>query len=153
MSAKTFRVAVQSDPVEFTLEYTKGPDKDHASKTFHCRPTIPVGLILEFASLSDPDAPDTGGRAMTLIGDLYKKAIVPDEYEAFENLLQDPDVGIDVEMYSEIAGWLAGEYTARPTGKNSESSSPAPLSGTALTGGVLPVALTYSRPDQDVLTH
>lgn len=156
MSSKTFRVATQTEKIQFDLEWTNGKG-EACSQLFHCRPTVPLQLILDFADMSvkdeDEEGTANGIAAMNMVKQLFETAIVPSEFPLFQKLLDDPDVGITVETYSEIAGWLAGEYTARPTGKNSESSSPAPLSGTALTGGVLPVALTYSRPDQDVLTH
>ncbi len=147
MASKSFRVAVQTEKIEFTLEYLRAGKP--ASQTFHCRPTVPVGLILQFASAGGPqDEKDKdGGKFMELIQDLYKAAVVPEEYPVFEELLNDPDAGIDIELYSEIAGWLAGEYTARPTGENSESSQPASLSGTDSTGGASVIPLTYSRSE------
>lgn len=146
MASKSFRVAVQTEQIDFTLEYLKD-GKPH-SKTFHCRPTVPVGLILQFAAAGGGEEKDKdGAKFMDLIQDLYKAAIVPEEYPGFEDLLNDPDAGIDIEMYSEIAGWLAGEYTARPTGENSDSSPQAPSSGTDSTGGASVIPLTYSRPE------
>lgn len=145
MSSKTFRVAVQTERISFTLEYLQGGKP--ASKVFNCRPTVPVGLILQFADIGSMKGEDekSGSEALDMIKQLYKAAIVPEEFPAFEALLDDPDAGITVDMYSEIAGWLAGEYTARPTGENSESSPPASSSGTDSTVGASPVVLSYSK--------
>jgi hypothetical protein len=151
MSSKTFRVATQTEKIEFELEWL---DASHQrqSRTFHCRPTVPLQLILDFADMStksdeEENSSATGIAAMNMVSHLFEVAIVPDEYPAFKQLLDDPDIGITVETYSEIAGWLAGEYTARPTGKNSEGSSPAVSSGNALTDGASVTELTYFRPE------
>lgn len=153
MSSKTFRVATQTEKIEFDLEWTS-PSGEAKSQHFHCRPTVPLQLILDFADVSlkndegDENSTAAGAAAMTMVAELFEKAIVPDEYPAWKSLLEDPDVGIDIEQYSAIAGWLAGEYTARPTGANSESSSPDVSSGNALTGGASVTDLTYFRPEQ-----
>jgi hypothetical protein len=156
MSSKTFRVATQTEKIDFDLVWT---DKDgtEQSKKFHCRPTVPLELILRFADMStktDEDDKDSkaGVAAIEMVAELYEKAIVADEYPEFKKILEDPDTGITIEVYSEIAGWLASEYTARPTGENSPSSSPAGSSGNALTGGVSSVPLTYSRPEPVAVT-
>jgi hypothetical protein len=157
MSSKTFRVAVQSEPIAFTLKWLKD-GKPHSCE-FHCRPTVPLSLILEFADISikddaaEPSSAASGVAAMAMVERLYQSAIVPAEYPVFKSLLDDPDTGITVETYSEIAGWLAGEYTARPTGDNSGSSSPATPSGNALTAGVSDTELTYFRPEPTVATR
>jgi hypothetical protein len=149
MGSKTFRVAVAKEKIEFTLEYL-----DHnnpRSFTFHCRPTIPVGMILEFAAVGSedngkPDA-ESGAKAMAMVQDIFRAAIVEEELSLWEKLLKDPNVAIDINTYSEIAGWLAGEYTARPTGENSGTSSQDPSSGQDSTAGVSPVVLSYSRTE------
>lgn len=158
MSSKTFRVATQTEKIEFTLEWT-APDGSPQSKVFHCRPTVPLQLILDFADMSTKteDNDETSGSkaglaAMEMVSELYKNAIVAAEYPEFKRILEDPDTGIDIAIYSEIAGWLAGEYTARPTGENSPSSSPAGSSGSGLTAGASPTELTYFRPEQPVVT-
>jgi hypothetical protein len=154
MGSKTFRVAVASEEISFVLEYVyKGKP---AKREFHCRRSVPTGLILEFASVGDPnsDAGSSGLRAMTLINDLYEKAIVEEEYPLFKALLDDPDAEFDINTYSEIAGWLAGEYTGgRPIGENSDKSSPGSPSGTALTAGVSDTELTYFRPEPVAATQ
>lgn len=154
MGSKTFRVSVASEEISFTLEYIyKGKP---TSREFHCRRSVPTGLILEFASVGDPsaDAGTSGLRAMNLINELYEKAIVEEEYPVFKALLDDPDAEFDINTYSEIAGWLAGEYTGgRPTGENSDDSSPGSPSGTASTGGASETELTYFRPEPVAVTR
>lgn len=151
MSSKTFRVATQTERIEFELEWLD-PSRTRQSRVFHCRPTVPLQLILDFADMSvkgdDEEGAATGIAAMNMVSHLFETAIVPEEYPAFKALLDDPDVGITVETYSEIAGWLASEYTARPTGQNSENSSPAVSSGNASTDGASVTELTYFRPEQ-----
>lgn len=156
MSSKTFRVATQTEKIEFTLEWA-APDGSPQSRVFHCRPTVPLQLILDFADMSTKNDDEEAGSkagvaAMEMVSELYKNAIVPAEYPDFQKILEDPDTGIDISTYSEIAGWLASEYTARPTGENSPSSSPAGSSGNGLTAGASPTELTYFRPEQPVVT-
>jgi hypothetical protein len=154
MSSKTFRVATQTEKIEFTLEWT-GPDGNLQGQVFHCRPTVPLQLILDFADMStktDEDDSKSGVAAMEMVKTLYEAAIVKDEYPLFRKILDDPDTGIDIAVYSEIAGWLASEYTARPTGENSPNSSPPASSGKGLTAGASPTELTYFRPEQPVVT-
>lgn len=153
MGSKAFRVATQTEKIEFTLDWT-GPDGSPQSRVFHCRPTVPLQLILDFADMSTKDEDETksGVKAMEMVKELYSSAILPAEYPAFQALLDDPDVGIDITVYSEIAGWLAGEYTARPTGENLDKSSPAESSGSGSTAGPSVTELTYFRPEQPVVT-
>lgn len=154
MSSKTFRVATQTEKIEFTLEWT-APDGSLQSRVFHCRPTVPLELILRFADMStksEDDEKSAGVAAMEMVKELYAAAIVRDEYAAFKAILEDPDAGVDIATYSEIAGWLASEYTARPTGENSDKSSPPASSGNVSTDGPSAVVLTYSRPEQPVVT-
>lgn len=152
MSSKTFRVATQTEKIEFDLVWTTPNGEEH-SRLFHCRPTVPLRLILDFADMSVKNDDDeegsssSGVAAMNMVAGLFEKAIVPAEYPEFKALLDDPDIGIDIAMYSEIAGWLASEYTARPTGPSSENSSPDESSGNALTGGASVTELTYFRPE------
>ncbi len=148
MGSKTFRVAVAKEKVEFTLEFLR--DGKPETQLFHCRPTIPVGMILEFASVGAQDDgeadPAAGAKAMSMVKDIFRAAIVEDELPLWENLIKDPNVGIDITTYSEIAGWLAGEYTGGDrTGENSETSSQASSSGPASTDGRSPVVLSYSK--------
>jgi hypothetical protein len=154
MSSKTFRVATQTEKIEFDLSWTT-PAGEDKSQHFHCRPTVPLQLILNFADMSVKDEDDSasGVAAMNMVKQLFETAIVPEEFPTFQKLLDDPDVGITVETYSEIAGWLASEYTARPTGPNSGSSSPDVSSGNALTDGASVTELTYFRPEPTGAIH
>jgi hypothetical protein len=150
MSSKTFRVSTETEEITFTLEYFigHGDQRKPMKREFHCNPTIPVGLVLEFAAVgAGDDEAASGAKAMEIIARLYQAAIVEDEYPVFEALLNDPKSGIDINIYSEVAGWLAGEYTARPTGENSDNSSPAPSLGKGSTGGASVTPLTFSRPE------
>jgi hypothetical protein len=153
MASKTFRVAVGKEPVEFTLEYLiKGKP---TSMVFHCRPAVPVGILMEFAAVggSDPEDEKANARAMELIQDIFRVAIVEDEINEWERLTREPDVAIDVELYSEIASWLAEQYTARPTGASSSGTAPAGSHGTGSTDGASAEVLTYSRPEHPALAR
>ena len=73
--------------------------------------------------------------------------MLPGEYDRFRALIDDPDVAIAIADLAEIAGWLSGQYTARPTQpSSSEESSPTPP-GPSSTDGPPAAVLTFSRPE------
>lgn len=153
MASKSFRVAVATEKIQFDLEYLDKSGRG-VTHTFHCRPTISTEFILKFATSMDNESKESGIKAISLIQELFEMAIVPEEYGDFLLLLEDPDIGIDINMYTEIASWLAEQYTAgRPTGESSASTQPASSRGTDSTDGASPVALTYSRPEPVAATR
>lgn len=153
MGSKVFRVATATEAVEFTIEYLEGGKPRR--KTFHCRPAIPVGAILKFGALAGGGKDDTasGADVMEMVQDIFRTAIVTEEQEEWRRITNDPDISLDVNLYSEIAGWLAGEYTARPTGESSSTSSQDQSSGHASTVGASPVVLSYSKVEPVTLAH
>lgn len=148
MAGKSYKVARATEPIWFDLTYTrKGVEK---TRRFNCITSLPVGQVLDLATIFSVAEGDDEGPGMGVvkeIQDLYKSVILPEDYIVFEQLVRDPEVGIDINLYTEIIADLAAEYTARPTGANSQSSPQAPSSGTDSTDGASVVALTYSRPE------
>lgn len=151
MASRSFRVAVATEKIWFDLEYTDARGQG-VTQRFHCRPTIPTSVILNFASAMG--AEEAGTAAISLIRGLFERAIVPEEYPEFLQLLEDPDVGIDINMYTEIASWLAEQYVAgRPTGESLPSTQQGSSRGTDSTDGASRMALTYSRLEPVAVTH
>lgn len=81
-------------------------------RVFACRPMIPGAVILDFMGGIDESAPATMVNALRV---LFKEAIVEDQYEAWEEFTRDPENNVDLDLLSEIAGYLAEVYTNRPT--------------------------------------
>lgn len=150
MASKTFKAAVAAESIDFTLEYLDVDGEEHSEK-FRCRRSVPVGLILKFASVmstdddNDNESGINGLKAVDLVQELYAKAIRKEDYHRFQELIDDPDVEIDVNTYTEIATWLASKYSARPTGETSPSTSQAESRGLGSTDGASARELTYSR--------
>lgn len=102
--------ASTDEPVTFTLD---GED-------FTCRPRVQGGLILKFVHDADSDS---GGKAAGALTWFIRKALVKDDRERFDTLLEDEDRLIDVETIGEVAAWLMEMYAGRPTGQQGNSSS------------------------------
>jgi hypothetical protein len=79
---------------------------------FHCLPAIQGKVLLDTVRNVDSDSPSS---AAQMIEDFFKRTLLSESYERFQNLLNDPDKIVTVETLSEITGWLVGEYSERPT--------------------------------------
>lgn len=154
MTRKTFRVEAKLEDVGFDVEFLyKGKPK---TESFDCVQSMPAGKVLEFADLGlgDKDDPQAGAKAMEAIREIYEVAIVPEQREKWQKLINDPDVALDMDLYAEIAGYLVSEYTGgRPTGASLESSPQDPSSGPDSTDGASVVPLTYSISEQAKSSH
>jgi hypothetical protein len=102
-----------TDPVTFSLN----------NQTFSARPAIQGAFLLHFVTQADSDS---GGQAAEALMNFYQRVLLPESWERFEKLINDPDTIVSIEQLSEIVGWLVSEYTKRPT-TGSSSSSPGPL--------------------------
>ena len=80
---------------------------------FTCRPAIPGKAILNLVSKAN--AQDDLGEAAGAIDSFFKAVLVPESYERFEALALDPDRIVTMDKLGEIVGWLAEEYSGRPT--------------------------------------
>lgn len=166
MGSKAFK-ATKGEPVSFTLGgtyladgdgYTQG--QEFETEPFECRPRIPAGIMLRFAEIIEGDT--TGGEesaaaaameSLRVVTDLFAAALQPVDAQRFDATINAADLGIDIDVLTDVATWLMGEYSARPTGPDSAAGSPAPLSGkTSTPGGPSTAYPTYSRPDPATLT-
>jgi|SRR6478735_727231 len=138
---RSFRTAVNTTEIEFDID----------GRVFKCQPQLPAGLIMRFADVTAGDNDDDTGASnsnmIAFIRDFLDAAIVPEQRQEMRDLLNDPDVPISINLLLDILTWLAGEYTARPTGESSSPTSSPPSSGQDSTDGHSPTVTTYSRPE------
>lgn len=142
MVRKSFKAAVRDSALEF--ETSEGD-------VFQARPKMSAGIILRFTEVISAD--DDGNVQLSQIvkgmKEFFRGALEAEDYERFNRMLDDPDKGISLDELMDIAGWLAGVYTARPTGTVSPDGSPTSPTGTGSTDGALPVGTTFSRKEPD----
>lgn len=96
----------ESEPVTFDLY----------GETFTCRAAVQGRTLLAFGRDSKEDPSEAVLR--------FFETVMPEgEFERFEELIDSDDKIVDATTLGEIAGFLVGEYTARPTGSSESSSS------------------------------
>lgn len=146
MAGKSYKVARATEPVWFELEYSINDQQ--LTHRFNCITALPVGEVLDLAAIFGATEDDASNANLVKeVQNLYQKVLLPEDWIVFSEMVRDPDVGIDINLYVTIISDLAAEYTTRPTGANSPSSPQVPSSGTASTDGASVTALTYSRPE------
>lgn len=79
-------------------------------ETFTAHPQIQGAVILEFISAGD-DAAGPAGQILSFFG----SALEEESLARFTALIHDPEKIVDMELLTEILGWLIEEYTSRPT--------------------------------------
>jgi hypothetical protein len=89
---------------------------DIYGETFMCRPAVQGFELLRFAN-------EVGDKPNEAILSFFHICMNEAEYLRFQELLEDPDKIVDAQTLGEIAGYLVGEYSARPTKPSSSSSS------------------------------
>lgn len=104
------------EPLSFTLE----------GEEYYCRPALAGATLLKF--VKEADSGDGGRSADALLG-LFEKILYPDDFDRFQKLWDDPDRIVDITTLGEIASWVVGEYTNRPTQASSNSSDGREITG------------------------
>mgnify|MGYP003343442515 CR=1 FL=1 len=79
---------------------------------FECIPALPGKTLLDFAAIS---ASEDGGESAKAITGFFEKVLLPESYERFEKLAEDPDRIVSVETLAKIIEFLIEELTDRPT--------------------------------------
>lgn len=104
-----------SDPV-------RNENSDGWAETFHARPTMPVGTLLDIASLVRVTEDGSQVYDRNVITRFFEAALAnTDEVARFQVMLHDPGRVIRIEKLAEIVQWLAGDVVDRPTGPPSTS--------------------------------
>lgn len=89
---------------------------------FACRPEIQGKILLDLIAKSNSENPADSAE---IISDFFGIVLLPESYERFETLTNDPDKIVSIETLGEIVGWLVESYTDRPTTRSEVSSSGA----------------------------
>ena len=139
MPRKSFRTSSRTEVIEFDID----------GEVFHCHAQMAAGIMMNFADLTsgDADSPVTGQKMIGAVRDFFRSALVDKDRERFFDLLNAPDRYVDLATLIEIATWLGQEYTSRPTGSPSASTSRETESGDGSTDGALPMGTTFTRKD------
>jgi hypothetical protein len=87
---------------------------------FHCRPAMQGKVLLGIVANSNES---DGAAVAKTITDFFKATLLPDSYEKFNALLEDPEKIVSVDTLGEITAWLVEEYSSRPTQQPEPSSS------------------------------
>lgn len=101
---KTFStyVATPAEPVELVIN----------DQTFRCQESLPGQVLLDFLAETKMDDPAS---MVSAINNIFKQAVVEEDYEAWSAFIRDPANNISLNNLSEFAGWLVEEYTGRPS--------------------------------------
>lgn len=137
MGHKAFKRAANLDPIWFTL--------GEEDTRFNCEDDIPGGMILDFAGVMEGD--DADGNMLKAVKEFFAAAIVPEQLDQFWALVYDKNAKVGLSMLIELAQWLAGEYSDRPTGQSSGDTPQKTSTGGDSTAGALHGVPTYSRPE------
>lgn len=100
----------ERDPISFRL----------GGQTFTCLPVIPVGAVLDLEAA--PEIDDDEARAAKELARFIDNTLVEADRERFQQLLRNRAEPIDGTALFQVAVFLAGEYTARPTSPSTGSS-------------------------------
>lgn len=104
------RVVTETDGGEQVVEWVDKVD------VFHARCQIPSGILLRAAPALAGDVL----MGMKMLTDLLRASVDPDEWGAFERLLDHRDVAVNVTMLADIAKWMVEIATdERPTSASS----------------------------------
>lgn len=79
---------------------------------FFCRPVIPGKILLRFVKMSNSD---DAGQTAQAIDEFFKHALLPESYDRFEALTNDPERLITVDTLAQIIQWIVEEQSDRPT--------------------------------------
>jgi hypothetical protein len=93
---------VVDEPLSFSLH----------GETFECRPAIQGKMLLSM--VADAESDDTA-KVVKVVTEFFQKTLMPESYERFEALIEDPERIVTVETLGEITAWMVEQYTERPT--------------------------------------
>jgi len=85
---------------------------------FECHANMQGKVLLNIVANSNEDDPKSVASTMT---EFFQQALLPESYERFNKLLEDPDTIVTVDVLGEVTGWLVEQYSARPTVESKDS--------------------------------
>lgn len=98
------------EPISFKLH----------GEEFICRSAIQGKVLLDLVAKSANDKPS---ETAAMISNFFSIVLLPESYERFEVLSNDPDRIVSVDLIGDIIEWLVEEYTNRPTQRPEVSST------------------------------
>ena len=116
MASKSFKARPRAAEFSFDLEGAGGN-----VLTVRCQPSVPGAVFLDLIAEADEDDPAAMARATK---DILNQCVMPDQHDEFWAFTKDPANNVDIEMLSEIAGYLSEMYAGeRPTEPSAPSSA------------------------------
>lgn len=86
---------------------------------FECYPQMQGKTLLSFVKKSNSEDVGDSAEAINLF---FEKVLVPESYERFDALANDPTRIVTVQTLADIVAWIMEEYSDRPT----QGSEPSP---------------------------
>ena len=78
---------------------------------FQCKTALQGKVLLDMVSDSGSES---NGMATALIDKFFAKVLLPESFERFLKLVEDPSKIVTVEKLGEITSWLVEQYSSRP---------------------------------------
>ena len=91
-----------TDPISFKLH---GED-------FECQKNLQGNALLQLVAKAGSGSPSD---AAETVKDIFSRALLPESYERFLKLIDNPEKIVTVEALGEITAWLVEQYSGRPT--------------------------------------
>ena len=87
---------------------------------YQCKTALQGKVLLDMVADSGSDS---NGMATALIDKFFAKVLLPESFERFLKLVEDPSKIVTVEKLGEITSWLVEQYSSRPTSGLEHSQS------------------------------
>ena len=87
---------------------------------YQCKTALQGKVLLDMVADSGSES---NGMATALIDKFFAKVLLPESFERFLKLVEDPTKIVTVEKLGEITSWLVEQYSSRPTSGLEDSQS------------------------------
>lgn len=101
-----------------TYTPTEGSTFDVNGHVFRLQPSVPGDILLDFLSMGDDETETT--KMASLLRDLFKVAILPEDFDRWTTFIRDPANNVTMTTLSEIAGYVAEVMSGNPTARQPE---------------------------------
>jgi hypothetical protein len=78
---------------------------------FECKTALQGKVLLDMVADAGSDS---NGMASALIEKFFAKVLLPESFDRFLKLVEDPSKIVTVEKLGEITSWLVEQYSSRP---------------------------------------
>lgn len=87
---------------------------------YQCKTALQGKVLLDMVADSGSES---NGMATALIDKFFAKVLLPESFERFLKLVEDPSKIVTVEKLGEITSWLVEQYSSRPISGPEDSQS------------------------------